>query len=194
MTLTIDLNDSDSSTKATLNPNKLFYEGLSGTTINNIANIGYPTRGSEYVFNGWQVVSGDGTIIDNADGSKGFKFNNTDTVIKANWLHVGYAKVEFIDETDNNSLLSEKTGIQGVHNSLVSSAYTTKTQDIKYWTDRGYTLVSDGFDANPKFTAGETITIQIKLKHTYTTVDKDDYIPKKCLNNACTAKEPETGC
>lgn len=109
---------------------------------------------NNYLNSGYSKVSSE--LDSNPSFTNGTSINNP-TVYVVKLQRVGWAKVEFIDETDNNSLLSEKTGI-------------------------------------PKFTAGETITIQIKLKHTYTTVDKDDYVPKKCLNNVCTAKEPENGC
>ena len=140
---------------------------------------------NSYLSNGYSKVSSE--LDSNPSFTNGTSIQKP-RVYVVKLQRVGWAKVEFIDKTNNNEILEEKAGIQGIHDSLVSSAYTTKTQDIEYWTDRGYKLVSDGFDTNPKFTSGQTITIKIVLEHTYTPVDKRTFDPDKCLNIACTIK------
>lgn len=70
------------------------------------------------------------------------------------------------------------------------------TNRINYYTDRGYRLVTNPFTTTQKFDSNSSVdqVFDIILEHTYTTVNKTTYEPDKCLNNACTTKQPEKGC
>lgn len=181
--LIIDLNDS-ADAKATMSPNKLYYEGIAKDKVH-VVDSNYPVR-DKYKFNGW-TIDGPGTFNEETGD---YTFGAGNGKMTANWLHYGDAIIEFIDKTRDNELLETKN-VEGPHDDSIVSVYTTKSHDIEYYTDRGYKLVRDGLTSDLKFKAGETTTVQIVLEHTYTTVDKKTYEKDKCLNNACTAKQLE---
>lgn len=111
------------------------------------------------------------------------------------------AKTVFIDVDDNNKVLAERPSIFGFPGDAIEDeGYLTDDElSLKYFADRGYELTSNGDDyvsLEPKFDdiANNIQEIQIRLRHTYTTVDKSTYELEKCLNTACSAKQPEKGC
>ena len=123
------------------------------------------------------------------------KLNLTKASVEFNNRYlIGRADVQFIDVTQNNMLLEQRGTFTAAHGVDITNIYTTSENDISFWIDRGYAVVSNELINNPKFVASETKTILIKLKHTYTTVDKNTYEAGKCLNTACVTVQPEKGC
>ena len=68
--------------------------------------------------------------------------------------------------------------------------------DIDNYIRNGYELLLDGMENAGNYEAGKTKTIRVSLIHTYTTVDKNSYEADKCLNEACSVKQPvkKPGC
>lgn len=156
------------------------------TTDTATITIKNPTR-SGWDFEGWTSTSRNiGIPTKNPTIPKGSTGEQDFTAL---WSRQK-AIIKFIDKTNSNEVLEEKN-VEGTKNSLISSVYTTKTVDIKYWTDRGYSLASDGFSSSPKFdTISDNVQeVLIVLEHTYTTVDKSTHNPDECLNSACTVKQ-----
>ena len=140
-----------------------------------------------------------GFVVVRDDFGNGKKFKEGKQTYE---IHVEYrpqqAKTVFIDKTNNNALIGERAILMGVPGeNIVDSGYKTSGSiNTQILLDRGYKLVSDEYTTNPKFddVQGNIQEIKVILEHTYTTVDKDTYEPKKCLNRACTAEQPEKGC
>lgn len=117
-------------------------------------------------------------------------------------IHVEYrpqqAKTVFIDKTMNNEVLGERAIMHGTPDeAIVDNGYQNSgLVNTQYFLKRGYALVSDEYTTNPKFDdiMGNTQEIKVILEHTYTTVNKNTYDPNSCLNEECTAKQPEKGC
>ena len=104
-----------------------------------------------------------------------------------------YAKVVYLDETTNNELLEESALMKGKQNANIDYSAANR---ISWYEDLGYELVSNEIATTQKFDTNSNTnqTFKVILKHTYTTVNKDTYEKGKCLNNACTAVQPEKGC
>ena len=111
------------------------------------------------------------------------------------------AKTVFLDVDADSTIIAERPVIFGFSgDEIVDEGYLTDDElSLKYFADRGYELALNGDEyvsLKPKFDdiIDNVQEIQVRLKHTYTTVNKDTYEPDKCLNNACSAKHPEKGC
>ena len=106
---------------------------------------------------------------------------------------LAYATVVYVDETDNNKTLETSARMKGKQDANINYSATDR---INFYKDRGYALVSNEIATTQKFDSNSSKDQEflVVLKHTYTTVNKDTYEIDKCLNNACTAKQPEKGC
>ena len=174
----------------TTGTNVLLEEELVSGPSNTAINYSTQTIINKYKNQGYMLIS-DGFPINATFDNDLTKDQVYDVILSKQ----GTAKVLYIDQDQNNVVLEEKTGISGMHDSSIAAAYLQRMNDTQHWIDSGYTVAVDEFNTkNPKFIAGQLQVVNIYLKHTYTTVNKDTYEKDKCLNKSCTVKQPEKGC
>ena len=109
------------------------------------------------------------------------------------------AQLRFLDKDRDNELMSERPIVRGYSGDLiVDTDYLNDDElSVKYFKTLGYELSSDPIATDkPKYddTYDNTQIIDIILEHTYTEVNKETYEKDKCLNDACSVKQPEKGC
>lgn len=133
---------------------------VSGKAFTKITDNGYNTDLTTYLNQGYTLVT-DGFASNPTFGNDP---QNKPKFVDIILENKGTAKVQYIDKSNNNTVLSEKGPFEGTTQETILDKYVDKATDLSSYTSNGYRVVTDELSNDPKFIAGQEKIYKIVLE------------------------------